>query len=143
MRQKIAVILSVTVLLAACGSGEQAGSPVPAPTSGAAVESPDDVFDRALDDLTRAFFFHSPELTTKFGISEVDVPRTAHRMKDRSPAGEEARREEISGTLARVKAIDPAIQVVVNGEVWVTQEHLDHPLEDGDAVVLMALLAGG
>jgi uncharacterized protein (DUF885 family) len=107
MRQTIAVIASVTVLLAGCGSGEQAGAPEPAPTAGTAVESPDDVFDRALDDLTRAFFYHSPELTTKFGVSEVQVPRTAHRLMDRSPKGEAARREEIEGTLARVRAIDP------------------------------------
>jgi uncharacterized protein (DUF885 family) len=80
----------------------------PPATATNAAESPDDAFDRALDDLARAFFFHSPELTTKFGISEIDVPRTAHRMKDRSPAGEAARREEINGTLARVMAIDPS-----------------------------------
>jgi uncharacterized protein (DUF885 family) len=110
MRLKTAVLAFLSLQLAACGSGEQAGStPEATPTATSAmVESPDDAFDRALDDLTRAFFFHSPELTTKFGISELRVPRTAHRLMDRSPEGEAARRDEIAGTLERVKSIDPA-----------------------------------
>jgi uncharacterized protein (DUF885 family) len=110
MRPRTAVFAFLSLLLFACGAGEKAESPSEAtPTATTAeAESPDDAFDRALDDVTRAFFYHSPELTTKFGVSELVVPRTAHRLMDRSPAGEAARREEIGGTLERIKAIDPA-----------------------------------
>ena len=40
-------------------------------------------------------------------------------------------------------ALDPVIQIVVNGKDWLKEEHLDTPLAEGDHVVLMALLAGG
>jgi MoaD family protein len=40
-------------------------------------------------------------------------------------------------------ALDPVIQIVVNGKDWLKEEHLDTPLKEGDQVVLMALLAGG
>ena len=109
MQLKTAVPALLALLLAACGAGDKAEPPVEAPPAPAAesAESPDETFDRALDDLTRAFFYHSPELTTRFGIPERVVPRTAHRLMDRSPAGEAARRDEIRGTLERVMAIDP------------------------------------
>jgi uncharacterized protein (DUF885 family) len=110
MRPTTAVFALLSLFLAACGAGERAESPVEAPpaVATATAESPDDAFDRALDDLTRAYFYHGPEMATKFGISDLEVPRTAHRLMDRSPAGEAARREEIGGTLERVRAIDPA-----------------------------------
>ena len=75
--------------------------------SAESADSADSVFDRALDDMTRAFFYHSPELATKFGVSELVVPRTAHRLMSRSIQGETGRREELGAALERMQAIDP------------------------------------
>lgn len=40
-------------------------------------------------------------------------------------------------------ALDPVIQIAVNGETWVRRDELDAPLEDGDEVSILAFLAGG
>lgn len=39
--------------------------------------------------------------------------------------------------------LDPVIQVLLNGEQWVTHDRLDTALQDGDNVMLMMLMAGG
>jgi MoaD family protein len=39
--------------------------------------------------------------------------------------------------------LDPVVQILLNGEEWVTHDRLDRPLQDGDQVVLMLMLAGG
>ena len=107
--QRIATLVaSLLFVLTACGQGGDANVPAEpqAPNQASQTESPDDAFDRVLDDLTRAFFYHSPELATKFGVSEVVVPRTAHRLMSRSLRGETGRREEIGAALDRLKAMD-------------------------------------
>ena len=39
--------------------------------------------------------------------------------------------------------LDLMIQVLLNGEAWITRDQLDAPLDDGDDVVLMMMMAGG
>ena len=39
--------------------------------------------------------------------------------------------------------LDPVIQVLLNGETWVTQDQLDMVLQDGDSLILMMMMAGG
>ena len=39
--------------------------------------------------------------------------------------------------------LDPLVQVLLNGEEWVTHDRLDTALQDGDNVVLMIMMAGG
>ena len=39
--------------------------------------------------------------------------------------------------------LDPMIQVLLNGEKWVTHDQLDTALQDGDDVILMIMMAGG
>lgn len=39
--------------------------------------------------------------------------------------------------------LDPVIQVLLNGETWVTQDQLDTVLRDGDSLILMMMMAGG
>ncbi len=39
--------------------------------------------------------------------------------------------------------LDPVIQVLVNGEEWITRERMDTRLREGDQVLLMMLMAGG
>ena len=61
--QRIATLVaSLLFVLTACGPRGEPPTESQAPVQATATESPDDAFDRALDDLTRAFFFHNPEL---------------------------------------------------------------------------------
>jgi MoaD family protein len=39
--------------------------------------------------------------------------------------------------------LDPVIQILLNGEQWVTHDRLDTRLQDGDEVMLALVLAGG
>jgi MoaD family protein len=39
--------------------------------------------------------------------------------------------------------LDPVVQILLNGEQWVTHDRLDTVLQDGDDVMLMMMLAGG
>lgn len=39
--------------------------------------------------------------------------------------------------------LDPVVQVLLNGQEWITRDQLDTTLQDGDSVILMLLLAGG
>lgn len=39
--------------------------------------------------------------------------------------------------------LDPVVQMLLNGEEWITRDQLDTILQDGDDVVLMMLMAGG
>jgi uncharacterized protein (DUF885 family) len=110
MLRNALALSSLFVLLTGCGPrGDE-----PAPAAAEAVadtpiaEPADSVFDRALDDMTRAFFYHNPEQATVYGVSELVVPRTAHRLKSRSPLGETGRREELGAALERMQAVDPA-----------------------------------
>ena len=106
--QRIAtLVVSLTFVLTACGPGDKVPTETKTPSQATTAESPDDAFDRAFDDLTRAFFYHHPELATTYGVSELVVPRTAHRLMSRSLHGETARREEIAAAHDRLKAMDP------------------------------------
>jgi uncharacterized protein (DUF885 family) len=108
MQRFATLVASLLFVLTACGPrGEQPVEPA-AVDETARAESPDDAFDRALDDLTRAFFYHHPELATTYGGPETVVPRTAHRLMSRSLQGETGRREELAAALERLKSMDPA-----------------------------------
>lgn len=39
--------------------------------------------------------------------------------------------------------LDPVIQILLNGEQWVSHDRLDAILHDGDDVMLLLMLAGG
>ena len=39
--------------------------------------------------------------------------------------------------------LDSIIQVLLNGEEWVTHDQLDTALQDGDSLILMMMMAGG
>ena len=110
MLRNALALTGFVMLLAGCGPrGEEPAPAQPGTTTEVAIEeSADSRFDRALDDMTRAFFYHHPELATKFGVSELVVPRTAHRLMSRSIQGETGRREELYAALDRMQAIDPA-----------------------------------
>jgi uncharacterized protein (DUF885 family) len=110
MLRNALALTSLLLVVGGCGprGDEQAPVPVQPAADTPAAESADSAFDRVLDDMTRAFFYHHPELATKFGVSELVVPRTAHRLMSRSINGETGRREELGAALERMQAIDPA-----------------------------------
>lgn len=99
MKLKTSVIVSVCVLLAACGQEEgtngQAGN----------VEQPDVLFDVAVQEMSIAYFSHVPEAATQLGISEETIPGTARRMMDRSIDGNAARNSALEAALAGLNAI--------------------------------------
>jgi MoaD family protein len=39
--------------------------------------------------------------------------------------------------------LDPVVQILLNGEQWVTHDRLDTVLQDGDDVMFLLMLAGG
>ena len=39
--------------------------------------------------------------------------------------------------------LDPVVQILLNGERWVTHDRLDTILQDGDEVMLLLMIAGG
>ena len=39
--------------------------------------------------------------------------------------------------------LDPIIQILLNGEEWVTHDRLDMNLQDGDTLFFMVMMAGG
>lgn len=39
--------------------------------------------------------------------------------------------------------LDPVVQILLNGEEWVTHDRLDRTLQDGDRLMFMLMLAGG
>lgn len=39
--------------------------------------------------------------------------------------------------------LDPVVQILLNGEQWVTHDRLDTVLHDGDNLMLALMLAGG
>ncbi|HEY46100.1 MAG TPA: MoaD/ThiS family protein [Anaerolineae bacterium] len=38
---------------------------------------------------------------------------------------------------------DPLVQVLLNGEQWVTRDQLDTALQNGDDLIFMMMIAGG
>jgi uncharacterized protein (DUF885 family) len=110
MSRTVLVFTGLLFVVTACGPRNDEPAPVVEQSAAHApvAETADSAFDRALEDMTRAFFYHNPELATTYGVSERVVPRTAHRLKSRSPLGETGRREELRAALERMQAIDPA-----------------------------------
>ncbi len=39
--------------------------------------------------------------------------------------------------------LDLMVQVLLNGEKWITRDQLDTPLQDGDGVIFMMMMGGG
>jgi molybdopterin converting factor small subunit len=59
-----------------------------------------------------------------------------HLVKQHGRAAKEA-------LLDQEGRLDPIIQILVNEKEWVVHDELDVPLQEGDSVILMLLVAGG
>jgi hypothetical protein len=95
MTKRISALLCVAALLTACGSPEEG-------------VSTDEMFDAAVDEMTRAYFTHVPEAATQLGIPEDVVAGTFTRMMDRSVAGNAVRNEALETALASLQDFDAA-----------------------------------
>lgn len=85
-----------------------------------------------------------PVLPEAMGRKELDVQFAGETVSDLidhlvAQYGRQAKRAlyDSSGQL------DPVVQILLNGEEWVTHDRLNRTLQDGDHIVLMLMLAGG
>jgi MoaD family protein len=87
---------------------------------------------------------HLPMLAEALGRRELEVEFAGQTVSDlvehlAAQHGRKARQALLDET----GELDPIIQVLLNGEQWVTHDRLDTPLQDGDQVMLMLMMAGG
>ena len=100
MNWKLGAIVGAIALLAACGSKEDAVTPV------ADGLSANDQLDAAVQEMTTAYFYHVPEAATQLGIAEDVVAGTADRLMDRSVDGNVARNRALETALIQFESID-------------------------------------
>ncbi|MEJ2735912.1 MAG: MoaD/ThiS family protein [Anaerolineae bacterium] len=85
-----------------------------------------------------------PVLPEAIGRRELEVEFAGETVKDLiehlvARYGRKARQALYDGQ----GQLDPVIQILLNGEQWVTHDRLDTRLQDGDEVMLALMLAGG
>ncbi len=85
-----------------------------------------------------------PALPEALGRKELEVEFAGETVNDLlehlvARYGRQARK----ALYTRQGELDPVVQVLLNGEEWVTHDRLDTVLKDGDDVVLMMMMAGG
>ena len=85
-----------------------------------------------------------PALPEAIGRKELQVGFTGETVNDLiehliARYGRKARQ----ALYDREGQLDPVVQILLNGEQWVTHDRLDTVLDDGGDVMLMLLLAGG
>lgn len=85
---------SALALLAACGAEQEAAQP-------------GEAFEKAVQAMSSAYFYHVPEAATQLGIAESMVAGTGHRMTDRSLDGNAKRVSALEAALASMQALDP------------------------------------
>ena len=100
MKLSLVATTGMMILLAACGGGEQA-----VPSAGNAT-TPNERFDRAVEQMTTAYFSHVPEAATQLGITDEMIPGANTRMMDRSVDGNIARNQAIEKALATLNSVD-------------------------------------
>ncbi len=85
-----------------------------------------------------------PALPEALGRKELEVEFAGQTVNDLiehlvARYGRQAKQ----ALLTRQGELDPVVQVLLNGEEWVTHDRLDTVLHDGDDVALMMMMAGG
>ena len=85
-----------------------------------------------------------PALPEAIGANELEVEFPGTTVNDLIETlveryGEKARQALYDET----GKFDPLVQILLNGEEWVTQEQLDTIIQDGDSLVFMMMMAGG
>ncbi len=85
-----------------------------------------------------------PMLSQAMGRKELDVEFAGETVNDliehlAARYGRKARQALYDGE----GEFDVMVQVLLNGEQWITRDQLDTPLRDGDGVMLMMMMGGG
>ena len=85
-----------------------------------------------------------PMLSQAMGRKELDVEFAGETVNDliehlATRYGRKARQALYDGE----GEFDVMVQVLLNGEQWITRDQLDTPLRDGDGVMLMMMMGGG
>ena len=85
-----------------------------------------------------------PALPEALGRKELEVEFAGQTVNDLiehlvARYGRQAKQ----ALLTRQGTLDPVVQILLNGEEWVTHDRLDTVLHDGDDVALMMMMAGG
>ncbi len=85
-----------------------------------------------------------PGLPEAIGDNELEVDFSGATVNDLIETlvdqyGQKAR-EALFDELGK---FDPMVQVLLNGEEWVTHDQLSTTLQDGDSLVFMLMMAGG
>ncbi|TEU14852.1 MAG: MoaD/ThiS family protein [Anaerolineales bacterium] len=85
-----------------------------------------------------------PALPEAIGNNELEVEFSGATVNDLIESlieryGQKAKR----ALLDEKGAFDPLVQVLLNGEKWVTYDQLDTALHEGDQLVFMMMMAGG
>jgi MoaD family protein len=85
-----------------------------------------------------------PALPEAIGSNKLDVEFSGATVNDLiehlvERYGKKAKR----ALLDEKGAFDPLVQVLLNGEEWVTSDQLDTTLHEGDQLMLMMMMAGG
>lgn len=85
-----------------------------------------------------------PALPEAIGDNELDVEFDGTTVNDLIETLVDRYGQKAEQALYDEKGkFDPLVQVLLNGEEWVTQDRLDTILNDGDSLVIMMMMAGG
>ncbi|NIM95641.1 MAG: MoaD family protein [Anaerolineales bacterium] len=88
--------------------------------------------------------FFLPSLPGAIGKTELDIDFDGKTVNDLiehlvNVYGNEARKALYDDQ----DNLDPMIQILRNGEEWITHDQLGTPLDDGDELIFMLIMAGG
>jgi molybdopterin converting factor small subunit len=85
-----------------------------------------------------------PTLPEAIGGNELEVEFTGSTVNDLIVSIIERYGQKAGQALYDEQGqFDPLIQVLLNGERWVTRDQLDTALQDGDDLIFMMMMAGG
>ena len=88
--------------------------------------------------------FFLPALPEAIGKNELEVEFSGATVSDLIEHLVERYGKKAKQALLDEKGkFDPLVQVLLNGEEWVTSEHLDRGLNEGDSLIFMLMMAGG
>ena len=85
-----------------------------------------------------------PDLPEAIGDNELDFEFSGETVEDLIDSIVERYGRQAKQALYNEKGeFDPLVQVLLNGEEWVTRDRLDTTLQDGDSLIFMMMMAGG
>ena len=81
-----------------------------------------------------------PALPEAIGRKELEVQFAGETVNDLVTRYGRAAKQALYDEAGK---LDPVVQVLLNGQEWITRDQLDRTLQDGDNVILMMMMAGG